>query len=321
MDSQTRNDIAEEILADSARLPRGSLAGFKEDDREVEDWQAGAKKKDKEENVVEGITEAFRGSKRRSSSKTQSLEGYNEALGVSNLGMDALADVHAPDAHIRSLGKDIAGLAQDRVQAQEALNKTDKGSRASRRKSDGSEGTSKASKVSKVKKSALHAAKNDLMPTLGMGEKPSNARMEGDRCLVKMSGPGGEDRPIRMDTREGYAPKLNGLIDEIRKTRIHAHNREHNRVEKIRSLNKEIMGLRYKRAEYSLDSANWQSDNWRWVNTHRARANPKEMLHDCAPSKRISALRSIEVGCMAAVMEGTRPPSPARRPPAIRAWM
>jgi hypothetical protein len=293
----SKGQVEREILADSATLVTGALPGFKEGDDNG-----------KRKTVVEGIANAFKKGG-NGSSKGQSLAGFNEALGVSNLGVDALADVNAPMAHLESLGKDRSGIASEVLGE-----KTTKGGRSSRRKSAASEN---APKVSKIRKSAIREAVKELMP-ISDDSLPKNVKMEGDRYIVTVDGQG--DRPIRMDTRESYAPKLNLLIQDIRRTRLHSHNREFNRVEKIRSLNKEITSLSYRRAEYSLESANWTSDNWRWVNTNRARPNPQEMLQDCAPAKRLSALRSIEQQCVAAVSSGTKPPSPARRPPAIRAW-
>lgn len=306
-----RQGIAEEILADSARLPLGALAGFKEDDREEATPEGGKKKKKSgRSSVVDDVADALAPGARRGTGVDRVDESYQEAVHASNLDVDAFSNVN-------DLGKDTTGMAQEALS--EKASKRGKSSRRSI--------TEEKPKISKVKKSALREAQKEFT-ALSSGDTRgvSNTKQDGERCIVAMSGwihplRGGGERPIRMDTREGFAPKLNGLIQEIQRTRIHSHNREFNRVEKIRSLNKEIKGLKYQRAEYALDSANSQSDNWRWVNTNRARANPKEMLQDCAPAKRLSALRSIEGQCMTAIMEGTRPPSPARRPPTIRAWL
>jgi hypothetical protein len=294
---------AQEVLADSAKLVAGRISAFKEDRRGSRDSDEQARG---QKDVVKGVTAAFK-SKRTVNGELERA-GYNEKLGVSNLGVDALSNVNAPGRHIENMGSDARGIAE------EALgDKAGKSSRSGRRKSI----SEAAPKISKMRKSALKEALADLMP-VGSDDAPKNAKIVGDRCLVKV---GEEERPIRMDTREGHAPKLNGLVQEIKRTRLHSHNREFNRVEKVRSLNKEISRLSYQRAEYSLEASGWTSESWRWVNANRTRRNPEEMLQDCAPAKRLGALRTIEKQCMAAVAKGTRPPSPTRRPPTIRAWV
>lgn len=289
----------QELLADSARLVTSQVAGFKEDNRE-EGEQAQTSNKE----LVKGVAKAFK-------SEKKSVGGYNEALGVSNLEFEALSNENASREQGYGLGSDRTGIAQE---VQEALaDKGSKSTRTSRRKSS----NEAAPKVSKVKKAAMQEALKELLP-ISDESVPKNVKMQGERCLVKI---GDQQRPIRMDTRESHAPRLNGLVQDIKRTRLHEHNREHNRIEKVRSLNKEISRLTYQRAEYSLAVSNWSSESWRWVNANRTRCNPEEMLQDCAPAKRLGALRSIEKQCMAAVSQGTRPPSPTRRPPTIRAWV
>lgn len=284
----------QELIADSARLVHGAVNDFKEgQEGEAAD----------QSSVLKDVTGAFK-------SKKGDGYGFNEALGVSNLGVRALGSKDGTEAHLDSLGSDRTGIAHETLG--EKMTKP-RGSKERRKSGEG------APKVTKMKKNLVREAMKDLIAKPDDGpELTKNAKMKGDRCIVTV---GEEERPIRMDTREGWAPKLNVLVQDIKRTRIHAHNREYNRVEKVRSLNQEIKSLTYKRAEYSLAVENWASDSWRWVNANRARSNPQEMLQDCAPAKRLGALRNIEKQCMVAVATGAKPPSPRRHPPAIRAWV
>jgi len=160
-------EFNQDLLADSANLVRGSLADFNVND----DDEAGADKR----SVVKGLAQAFK----KSGDKSQPL-GFNEALGVSNLGVSALQRKEDPDSNVKGVGSDRTGIASETLAGSKG--------RSGRRKSS----LESAPKISKMKKSLVHEAMKDFVAVTNDDERTAkNQRREGDRCIITVAG---EDR-------------------------------------------------------------------------------------------------------------------------------
>lgn len=116
-------------------------------------------------------------------------------------------------------------------------------------------------------------------------------RAQTPRAVVRI---GGEERPIRLDLRDGDAEKLSELCREVRHSALTAASQEVSRRVKLATLDTEIEQLQSARTKYSFEVTGWPDDSWRNVNVEKRRSPQHDRLHRVMPEQRRRELRAIE---------------------------
>lgn len=140
-------------------------------------------------------------------------------------------------------------------------------------------------------RSALASVRGDLIAGDGSGTAGGLPSHSGDRCVVIVCG---SPRPIRLDTQDAEAERLNGLVREVRQADCWAKKDEIVQQARLATLGNDLGRLKAERLHFDMEVEGWKPLDWRSINSRRPQTWMKDALHGMTSEQKRLALKSIE---------------------------